>query len=141
PDDGGTFLVQQEAGDRGWQPDNDGACLPLHRFFFHQAQYRQAKGLDIADTAFTIAPWTGDMAVLTQGRAQALAREFQQSEAGNASHLHARTLLFRRFTDLVLDLSLVAIGPHVDEVNDDQPPQVTQAQLPSNFVHGFQVGD
>ena len=40
----------------------------------------------------------------------------------------------------VLDLALVLLRLHVDEVDDDQAAEVAQAQLARDLVGGFEVG-
>ncbi len=54
--------------------------------------------------------------------------------------LHAGAVLAQRVAQALLDLALVLGRVHVDEVDDDQAAQVTQAQLAGDFVGGFQVG-
>jgi len=39
-----------------------------------------------------------------------------------------------------LHLLIVLLALHVNKINDNQAPQVTQAQLPADFICCFQVG-
>ena len=71
---------------------------------------------------------------------QALARQFQQAEAGNLAHLHARAVMAQGIAQAVFDFALVLLAFHVDEVDHHQAAQVAQAQLAGDFVGGFEVG-
>ncbi len=51
----------------------------------------------------------------------------------------ARSFL-HRFLQATFDGGIVAPVFHVDEVDDDKPSQITQTQLPCNFVGGFEIG-
>ena len=55
-----------------------------------------------------------------RGRAQALARQFHQAEAADLAGLHAGAVEAQPVAQAVLDLALVALVLHVDEVDDDQ---------------------
>ena len=44
----------------------------------------------------------------------------------------------QRVAQPVLDFALVSLRLHVDEVDDDKTTQVLQAQLPSDFLGGFE---
>ena len=46
----------------------------------------------------------------------------------------------QRVAQAVLDIALVLLRFHVDEVDDDQAAEVAQAQLAGDFVGGFEVG-
>ncbi len=45
-----------------------------------------------------------------------------------------------RFAEPVLDLALVLLGPHVNEVDDDETAQVADSKLPGNFIGCLEVG-
>jgi hypothetical protein len=55
-----------------------------------------------------------------------LARKFHQAETADLAHLHAGTVEPQRIAQAVLDLALVALVLHVDEVDDDQAAEVAQ---------------
>ena len=40
----------------------------------------------------------------------------------------------------LFNVALIAVGGHVDEVDDDQSADVAQPQLPGDFIRCFQVG-
>ena len=65
--------------------------------------------------------------------------DYGSTKTGNLARLHAGTVMAQRVTQTVFDFALVLARFHVDEVDDDQPPQVTQAQLPGDFIGGFAV--
>ena len=48
--------------------------------------------------------------------------------------------MFEGVFQAILDFALVALVFHVDEIDDHQATQVTQAQLPRDFIGGFAVG-
>ena len=54
--------------------------------------------------------------------------------------LDARAVVAQCILEAVLHLAVVAPFLHVDEVDDDQPGQVPQLQLPGEFLGRFQVG-
>ncbi len=116
------------------------SCVLFERFFLHQAQNGQRKGFGTADGALTRAARADHLAGLFQRGTQALTGHFQQTKARNATDLHARTVHFQRFAKAVFHLALVLGRRHVDEIDDDQPPQIAQTQLTGNLVRCFQVG-
>ncbi len=80
------------------------------------------------------------MTGFTQRWAQALTGHFQQAKARNMADLNTRTVLTHRFTQTVFYRTLVAYRRHVDEVDNNQAAEVTQAQLTSNLIGSFEVG-
>ena len=54
--------------------------------------------------------------------------------------LNTRPVLTHRFTQTVFYRTLVAYWRHVDEVDNNQAAEVTQAQLTSNLIGSFEVG-
>src|SRR5690606_40453157 len=71
---------------------------------------------------------------------QALARELHEAEARDLADLHPRAVEAKRLAQAVLDLALVALRFHVDEVDDDEPAQVAEPELAGHLVGGLQVG-
>ena len=72
--------------------------------------------------------------------AQALARHLQQAEARQPSDLDARAVHLHGVAQAVLDFALILRRLHVDEVDDDQAADVTDAQLTGNLVRRFKIG-
>ena len=87
-----------------------------------------------------VATRADDLARFAQARTQALARKLQQAEARNLADLHACAILLECMLQTVFDRALVLARPHIDEVDDHQAAQVTQAHLAGHFFSGFQVG-
>src|SRR5471032_2160342 len=71
---------------------------------------------------------------------QPLARHLEQAEGRDAADLDARAIGAHRILHLVLDLALVAVLLHVDEVDHDQAGEVAQADLASDFLGRLEVG-
>ena len=136
----GALLIQQVGGHIHRNLGMHGGGVFLHRFFLDDAQDMQRGGFDAADMADAVAARAGDGASLAQRRAQALARQFHQAEARDLAHLHPRTVEVQRFTQAVFHLPLVALRFHVDEVDDDQPAQIAQAQLARNLLGCLEIG-
>ena len=65
---------------------------------------------------------------------------FQQTEAREPPGLHPGAVNPQALPQPVFHLPLVSAAGHVDEIDDEQPPQVPQAQLPGDFIGGLQVG-
>ena len=80
------------------------------------------------------------MTGLAQRRTQALARHLQEPKAGDTTDLHTGTIHLQRIAHAIFHVALITRIHHVNEVNDDEPAQITQAQLPGYFVGGFEVG-
>src|SRR5690606_42013473 len=100
---------------------------PLFRSFLDQAQYRQRQRLNVADGAAAVTAGADDAAGFAQGRTQALAGHLQQAEAGDATDLDAGAVGFEAFTDALFHGTLVLRRRHVDEVDDNEAADVTQA--------------
>ena len=77
---------------------------------------------------------------LGQRRAKPLPRHFKQSEGADAADLDARPVVLQRLFQPPLDRALVAVLLHIDEIDDDQPGQIAQAQLAPDLVGGFEIG-
>ena len=57
----------------------------------------------------------------------------------DTAKLDARPVVLQMVLEALLDRTVVAVLLHVDEVDDDQARKVAQAQLPGNFLGGFEV--
>src|SRR5436309_16120870 len=77
---------------------------------------------------------------LEHAGANALPRHFEQAEMGNAPDLDSGAVLPQTIAQLALDRAVVALLVHVDEFDDDQARQVSQAQLPCDFLGGLEIG-
>ena len=58
----------------------------------------------------------------------------------DASHLDAGPVILERILQAPLHRAVVAVLLHVDEVDDDQAGEIAQAQLPGDFIAGFEIG-
>ena len=135
-----ALLVEQEGGNRNRHLGTNLGSAILQCFFFDQAQNRQRQRLDIADDALTGAARADDTAAFAQRWTQTLTGHFQQAEARDAANLDARTIGFQALAHAIFHGALVLWRGHVDEVDDDQAADITQAQLPGNFFSRFEVG-
>src|SRR3546814_3193171 len=124
--------------DRGLHQHLPGVLL--HRVLFGDADDGQRQRLDAAHAAVAFAARADDLAGLAQARAQALARELEQAEARNPAQLHAGAVEPERTLQAVLDLALVLVARHVDEIDHHQAAQVADAHLAGDFLGRLQVG-
>ena len=58
----------------------------------------------------------------------------------DAANLDAGAVVLQRLLEPALDVAVVALLFHVDEVDDDQTGEVAQPQLAGDFVGGLEVG-
>ena len=72
--------------------------------------------------------------------AQPLTAHFHQAERRNTADLDAGAIVAQRVLHRLFDAAVVGADFHVDEIDDHQPGHVAQAQLPADFIGGFQVG-
>ena len=71
---------------------------------------------------------------------QPLAGQFQKAEKTDPTHLNTGAVVAHGFLELPLDLSVVAPDFHVDEIDDNEPGEIAQAQLAGDFVGCLKVG-
>ena len=57
----------------------------------------------------------------------------------DAANLNARAIVFKALLQSPLHRAVVALLIHVDEVDDDQPGKISQAQLSRDFVGCLQI--
>src|SRR5690606_13150707 len=138
--DFGALFVEQVGGHFHRGDGADFGARLLLGLVFHQAQDGQGEGAGAADGALAAAAGADLEDGLLQGGAQPLAGHLQKAEAGDAAHLDPGAVQFEGLAHAVFHLPLVLGGGHVDEIDDDQPPHVPQAQLAGDLVRGFQVG-
>ena len=136
----GALLVEQERGDVDRHLRDDLRGVVLHRLLLQDAQDVQRRRFGAADVADAVAARAGDVRRLGERRAQPLARQLHQAEARDLAELDPRAVVPQRVLQALLDLALVLGALHVDEVDDDQPAQVAQAQLARDLVGGLGVG-
>src|SRR5512140_1910833 len=74
-----------------------------------------------------------------QALAHPLARHLDQPELGDLQDLRFRSILLDLFLERFEQAGPVAEVLHVDEVEDDDAPEVAQANLPHDFLGGLQV--
>ena len=104
-----ALLVEQEGGDIHRNLAVQGAGVVLHGLFFEDAQDVQRGRFGAADVAGAVAARAGDVAGLGEGRAQTLARQFEQAEAADLAGLHAGAVVAQGVAQAVLDLALVLL--------------------------------
>ena len=75
-----------------------------------------------------------------QARAKSLARQLEQPELADLAHLDPGTVGLEGLAQALLHRALMAALGHVDEVDDDEPGQIAQAELPGHLVGGLEVG-
>ena len=134
-----ALFVEQEGGNVDGNLNMDGASIFLHRFLFQNAQNVERSRFSGANMTGAGTAWAGDIAGFGKGRAQALAGEFHQAKAANLAHLDAGAVETQRIAQAIFHFTLIALVFHVDEVDDNQATEVTQAELASQFFSGFKV--
>src|SRR5215813_7513740 len=70
----------------------------------------------------------------------ALARNADKAELVEGERFRRRFVLFKGLLQSAENLFAVAALFHVDEVHDDDAAEVAQADLPDDFLYGFEVG-
>ena len=135
-----ALVVQDVEGDGASDVDHDLGRASLAALLLDGAQDVQRRAFGAADGAGAQAMRAGDEAGLGEGGTQALAAHLQQAEVADGAELDAGAVVLEGVLELLLDGGVVAPALHVNEVNDDQPGQVTQPKLPCGLLCGFQVG-
>ena len=118
--------------------DLGGAALAA--FFLDAAQHVDRGVFGAANVAGAAAMRAGDEAGFGQRRAQPLPAHFQQAEMADVADLDARAVVLQRVFHAPFDHRVMALGLHVDEVDDNQAGEVAQPQLARRFIGGLQVG-
>ena len=135
-----ALFVEQIVGDLDRHLHQHLAGVVLHRMLFGEADDRQRQRFDAAHAAVAVAARADQLAGFAQARAQPLARHFHQAELGDAAELDAGAVVLQRLRELVLDVALVLVRRHVDEVDHHQAAQIAQTHLPRDFLGRFQIG-
>src|SRR5690606_19171130 len=111
----------------------------LAGFLADEAKDRERERLHAADVAGAVAARADGLRRLLERRPQPLPRELQQPEARDAADLDARTVLLHRLAEPILDLALVLVRSHVDEVDDDEPAEVANPELAGDLVRRLEI--
>ena len=75
-----------------------------------------------------------------QRRADALARQLEAAEGPHPPEPDPRAVALQRLAERLLHLVDVGGVAQVDEVDDDHPAEVAQAELARDLRHGLEVG-
>ena len=134
-----ALFVEQKARDRDGQLHDDATGSGLHRLLFEQAQNRKRQRLDAANAAAAQAARAGLAGIFGKRRLESLARHFEQAETRDSPDLNPRTVGLGRLLETVLDLALVLVVLHVDEIDHDQPAEIANTQLACDFIRRFEV--
>src|SRR5690606_32179946 len=131
--DDGALLVQKIDGDFGMHAHRDLAAPLAHAFFFEHANDEKRRRFNGADKARSAADLAGRGAAFKEARPQPLTRQLHQPERADPPDLDAGAVGFEAVLHPSLNRAVVAIVVHIDEVDDDQPGKITQAELAGDF--------
>ena len=124
------------------------ANLQVHLFLFlgEEARQRAQTALDVhrqlprrLDDAMPAAVRAGGVRLREEALFEALARHFEQAQFGNRDDVGARLVVAARILERTHHLLLVFARLHVDEVDDDEPADIADAQLARHLFDGFEV--
>ena len=135
-----AFFIQQECCDVNWNLNMDRGRIFLHCLFLNNAQDLQCRGFGVADMTGAVTARTGHMAAFRQRRAQALTRQFHQTEAGNLAHLYTGAVVAQCIFQALFYFTLIFRVFHVDKIDHDQTTQIAQTQLTGHLFGSFQIG-
>src|SRR5690606_34267643 len=136
----GALGVEQVHRGLGRGVERDRRALALGRLVLDQPQRREPGARGRAHETGAVAVRAGAGGRFEHAGAQPLAAHFHQPEAGNAADLDARAVVLERLLHRLLDLPDVRSVLHVDEVDDDEPGHVAQAQLAGDLARRLEVG-
>ena len=119
-----AFVVQQIQRDGRRQMHDDFRRATLRALVLDAAQHMDCRIFGAAHMPGAAAMRAGDEAGFGQRRAQALAAHFQQAEMADLPDLDARAIVLQRILHAPFHHRVMALGLHVDEVDDDQPGQI-----------------
>src|SRR5690606_38359912 len=111
----------------------------LTRLLADEPQDRERERFDAAHVAGAVAARTHRLGRFLERRPQALPRQLEQPEARDAADLDPRAVLLHGLPQPALDLALVAVRAHIDEVDDDETAEIANAQLTRDLVGGLEV--
>ncbi len=135
-----AFLVQEIQRHVGGGGDANDAGLPAHALFFDRPQNMKRARLHrphdppaLADVAFGVA-------ALKHARPATLTGQLHQAEAGDLARLHPRAIPLEAIPHAFFDGAGVFRLLHINEVDDDQPGQIAEAELPAGFLRRLEIG-
>ncbi len=137
---GAALLIENVERDRRRHLDRDRGAAVADSLFLDRPQDVQGGGFGGADVADSAAARAHLGARLDEARTQPLTRELQQAERADMPDLDARAVVAHRLLQAALDLRVVPLLFHIDEVDDDEPGEIAQAELPGDLLGRFQIG-
>ena len=136
----GALVVEQI--ERDLRPGAHGQIMgcSFEQHFLERTQELERHRRYRAHVASAATVWAFVRRALKHTRADALTRHFKQPEMRDVSDLDARAVVPQAFLQPPFDRAVVALLVHVDEVDDDQPGEIAQTQLPGDLLGGFEIG-
>ncbi len=138
-DDLASLLVEKVIGDLVGQRDPGGRVGPLQDVEADLAKGAERRVLERGPHAGALAVRAGHVADLLDVGFLALAGELHHPELGDARDLGPGPIEAERLLEGLLDLGDVLAVLHVDEVDDDEPPEVAKPQLPGDLLGRLQI--
>ena len=103
------------------------------------SQYLISYALAAANISLPFAIKTRLTQTLYQALAHSFSRHFDEPKLAYLEDIRLCLVLGKRLLERVIDLLAVRGAFHVDEVDDDDPADIANAQLISNFAHGLEI--
>src|SRR5580698_5098703 len=104
------------------------------------AKHLGAHGFGSFDEAPSLARWTRCAQQMFQALASPLAGHLDQPERRETHDMGLSTIASERALERGEHLAAVRLVMHVDEIDDDDPAEIAQAQLPCDRDRGLEVG-
>src|SRR6516164_3823778 len=92
------------------------------------------------DFPASLAMWAGPEQLIFQTLAGSLPGHLHQPELGNFQNIGAHLVSFERLLERVVDLLSVRFLLHIDEIDNDDTADISQAQLTHDFLGSLEVG-
>ena len=134
-----TFAIIQVASDIFVDPHHDFGGVWHLASHHQQAFHFNRHALGRLDQASTAAAWAIFIDAAFETRPNALASHFDQAEWARPQDLGPSSVAAHGIAERLLHLAAMRIFPHVDEVIDDDSTQISQSQLPCNFLGSVHV--
>src|SRR6266705_3578589 len=134
------LLLQEQVDHRLRGEDAELACVDLPRLAQDFAQDLVAHGLRGLDHAAPAAARAGLAQHVLERFAGALARHLDQPQSREAVHADPGAVARERLVQFGEDRGTVFRAFHVDEVDDDDAAEISQAQLARDHLRGLQIG-
>ena len=138
--DEAALVVEDIERHRRRRHDVDRRARVLDQMILQSAQHREGHTFNRADHAGTLAMRALRRRPFEHAGAHALPAHFHQTEVRDAPHLNAGAIKAQCIGQPVLDLAVIALLLHVDEIDHDETSEIAQLQLPGDFIRRFQVG-